>query len=601
MLMLTASATNLLAQSPKPWVAIYWPCWELGSGVGSSPLPVDSVDFSAVNEWILFGNAWDTTGAFVEFNGTNAGNVLNPAGVELVIDSAHASSSKVLMCLGGANTGTQWVGATDAAHLHAFIHNIINKVDSLGYDGVDIDWEGTFNQAQFDSFVVDMKDSLGTGRILSYVPGYTQAVLAKAVYSSLDQIDFQDYNLMGNYSGWVSWYASSIYPYTAGDTTVTDGDGRAGGKAVPSCSGLGSPASDGGVYQTELAGIPAAKLGIGSEFGGDVWRGGVVADSAGVPVTSGNGITMAGESWSTTPSWAGDQSYSYIMGTFGGNTIHWDPYALASYISIDDVGNANDYFITFDDSASFAAKLKFVVNDSLGGMIIWDFGLAGSYAKGLLAGLKADYAAIVDTVAPRITITSPAAAGDTITGKFDTLRVSASDSLGSVYDVTYFINDTTIGVARSSPFSLVYNSLNHVNGTSELKATAQNTAGYSGSDSIPVVIYNPPDTTAPAVSISVPASGDSVQASFQIVISSSDNNYVDSLFLYVNGVPKDTITNPAPSVSIQYDAIGDTLTTDTLTAKARDPAGNTATSAAVAVYVRAYAPQNHRKLFWLCY
>ncbi len=66
-------------------------------------------------------------------------------GSTLVLN-AHANSTRAILSLGGANGSNQdyraaWKSATNATNLAAFVTAITSQVDTLGYDGVDVDWE----------------------------------------------------------------------------------------------------------------------------------------------------------------------------------------------------------------------------------------------------------------------------------------------------------------------------------------------------------------------------------------------------------------------------------------------------------------------------
>lgn len=61
--------------------------------------------------------------------------------------AAHSNNTRVMLSIGGADPSgslglaTRWRTATSAANCPAFVADIMNKVQTYGYDGVDIDWE----------------------------------------------------------------------------------------------------------------------------------------------------------------------------------------------------------------------------------------------------------------------------------------------------------------------------------------------------------------------------------------------------------------------------------------------------------------------------
>ena len=98
------------------------------------------------------------------------------------------------------------------------------------------------------------------------------------------------------------------------------------------------------------------------------------------------------------------------------------------------------------------------------------------------------------------------------------------------------------------------------------------------------VTFNAPDTTPPTVSITSPANGATVSGTINVTASASDNVGVTSVQFRLDGV-----NAGAPDTSAPYSIPWNTATvangTHTLTAVARDAAGNTRTSAPVSVTV----------------
>lgn len=91
----------------------------------------------------------------------------------------------------------------------------------------------------------------------------------------------------------------------------------------------------------------------------------------------------------------------------------------------------------------------------------------------------------------------------------------------------------------------------------------------------------PLDTTAPSVSITSPTQGTSFSTSLTVKASATDNTGVTKVEFYVNGALKFTATSAPYSMTVNTRKWKSG--TYTLTCKAYDAAGNTATSASVAV------------------
>lgn len=91
------------------------------------------------------------------------------------------------------------------------------------------------------------------------------------------------------------------------------------------------------------------------------------------------------------------------------------------------------------------------------------------------------------------------------------------------------------------------------------------------------------DTTAPTVSISSPSAGTTQRGVVTVAVTATDNVGVDHVEFYVAGMLQ--ATDSLAPFSFQWDTTAGTDGTKSLTAKAYDAAGNSATSAAVSVTV----------------
>ena len=194
-----------------------------------------------------------------------------------------------------------------------------------------------------------------------------------------------------------------------------------------------------------------------------------------------------------------------------------------------------------------------------------------------------------DTTVPAVTITSPTATPThTATATPLALGGTASDNVG-VTQVTW-INDrggsgtatgTTAWTAAGIPLLL---------GPNVLTLTARDAAGNTATDAL-TVTYTPGggDPTAPIVSIASPEANDIVASTITVTALASDNLGVAGVQFFVDGVPIGAEDGSSP-----YSVLWDTSTVapgvHTLTARARDAAGNTAISNGVPVNVRIATP-----------
>ena len=186
-----------------------------------------------------------------------------------------------------------------------------------------------------------------------------------------------------------------------------------------------------------------------------------------------------------------------------------------------------------------------------------------------------------DAVPPAVSITSPAP-GSAVSGTIS-VAADASDNVAVVgvqfkYDgISFNAEDTT------APYSTTADTKNVPNGSYTLTAVARDAAG-NRTTSAPVSVIVANDTTPPTIGITSPASGATVSGTVTVAASASDNVGVVGVQFQYNGINLDAEDTIPP-----YTATGQTNQVPngsyTLTAIARDAAGNRRTSAPVTVTV----------------
>ena len=185
----------------------------------------------------------------------------------------------------------------------------------------------------------------------------------------------------------------------------------------------------------------------------------------------------------------------------------------------------------------------------------------------------------IDTTAPTVAVTSPES-GATVSGTI-TVTTSPADDVG-VVGVQFFLDGNAGTDATTAPYSASWNTNTTTNGSHTVTAVARDAAGNL-TTSAPVTITVANDSTAPTVSISSPVSGDTVFGTITVTVNAADDIAVTGVQYFLDGVAGTDVTT-AP-----YSAPWNTRTTTngshTLTAVARDAAGNRTTSAPVTVTV----------------
>ena len=187
-----------------------------------------------------------------------------------------------------------------------------------------------------------------------------------------------------------------------------------------------------------------------------------------------------------------------------------------------------------------------------------------------------------DSQPPTVSLTAPAN-GATVSGSVS-VSASASDSVG-VVGVQFRVDGVNFGTEdTSAPYSRTWDSLTAGNGTHSLTAVARDAAGNTATSAVRTVTVSNGDSQAPTVSLSAPAAGATVSGSVTVTATASDNIGVVGVQFRVDGVNFGTEDTSSP-FSRTWDSLSVGNGTHSLTAVARDAAGNTTTSAARSVTV----------------
>lgn len=178
-----------------------------------------------------------------------------------------------------------------------------------------------------------------------------------------------------------------------------------------------------------------------------------------------------------------------------------------------------------------------------------------------------------DTTAPSVAFTSPAS-GASVLGSIS-VAVSASDSVG-ISLVQFKIGSTILADDSDAPYGLTLDTTAFANGPYTLTAIAVDAAGNPGIVTRPITISNvivpPPDTSAPSLVITSPASGATVSGTVTVDATASDNIGVSSVQFKVGSTVIGTDTSFPYSTSLNTGAFVDGSLT--ITAVVSDAAGN---------------------------
>ena len=318
-------------------------------------MPASNIDFTALTHIIHFSLVPNSNGTL-----NSSDNSITSVNSSDVVTRAHNAGVKVLICVGGAGSEGAFQAATTPTTLPTFINSLTNFMASRGYDGIDIDWESLplSDAGQFTNLVNGLRSALDTfaqhklltAAVGAYPPDSPnqEYTMFATLQNKFDQINIMTYDLSGPYEGWVTWFNSPIFD---------------GGFRFPSTGGL-VPSVDGAVNNFLNYGVAPGRLGIGIAFYGYVWTGGTV--------TSATSLTQPRQSWINAPTVTTPDYTAIINSYYQTNLYHWDTSAQSAYLSITNANPTNNIFISYDDQRTCQAKVSYIRNHSLGGVMIWE-------------------------------------------------------------------------------------------------------------------------------------------------------------------------------------------------------------------------------------
>ena len=343
---------------------------------------------------------------------------------------------QTLISIGGASNSTNFPAAVaNPTILAHFVQSCLQFMKQNGFDGIDIDWEYPSSaQAQsFTALLTELKrqlDSLGGTDKRKYLLSIA-APAGNSNYSNL-QLNLIHPNL--------DWINLMAYDFTVVSSNVTD----LVAPLVPYDPSVQKHAAsnvDAAVQAYLKAGVPAAKLVLGTRFVGTGWQG--VADAN-------NGLYQANKG-AAKGTW--DAAGAAPTGSFGYQDLKqnyigsysrfWHAEAEVPWL----FNPAAGVMISYEDLQSLTIKSKYAIANQLGGVTIWN--LASDDAQHSLVNL------IAGTIAP------PANATASVAGQiaFDHGLPATGLSI-RIYSLGFGGADTLLGVGQTDSqgnYSLPYN------------------------------------------------------------------------------------------------------------------------------------------------
>ncbi len=259
------------------------------------------------------------------------------------------------------------------------------------------------------------------------------------------------------------------------------------------------------------------------------------------------------------------------------------------------VGSVNTVTAVVADTDGTIASVQFLVNGvSIGTdttsayTATWTPTLAGSYSLTAVVtdNLGATTTSSTNTVtvtggnAPTVAIASPATGSTILANSTQTIVVSATAVTGTITQVEFFDNGTSLGADVTYPYNASWTPT--ATGTHVLTAIATDSAGNRATSASVSITVATISTTFPTVSISSPAAGAAVVVGFPTTISATaadSDGTISFVEFFANGSSVGVDTTGLYRGSFTPLSAGDYV----LTAVAVDNNGNRTTSATVTV------------------
>ena len=336
--------------------------------------------FTLTDPWadknLLLGDFnWATAPAGYD-SGYDLGNPAYHQPNTSIVYHAHQNNTLVMLSIGG------WTLSNDFPDIAAnptkrtnFAHSCSETVRLYGIDGIDIDWEypgyashnGTPNdKANFTLLLKEVRDSLDVleqalskNLLLTAAFGAAPARMSDIEWQNvvplLDYINLMSYDFFGAFSPETN-HNAPLYAPAVGDSTFNI-----------------HSAID---RLTSTYNVPASKINIGIAFYGR---------SAKTTAAAGLHVPTTGTADNATFSLDdGSPLYYNILKQQHLFTTHWDSQAEVPYLT--GAGNLQT-FVSYDDEQSIGLKGQYVVDNQLGGVIIWE--ITGDYIEsptGVISG-----------------------------------------------------------------------------------------------------------------------------------------------------------------------------------------------------------------------
>ncbi|MBV9082415.1 MAG: glycoside hydrolase family 18 protein, partial [Acidobacteriaceae bacterium] len=323
---------------------------------GSSTLPISAIPFSKYTHIIHYGTE-PTNNC-----GIDATSYSISANAAAFISAAHANGVKALVSMVDNTGGSIMNNCTTSSTISGFVSTIANFVNSYGYDGFDLDWEGSINNSQYQQFIGALRRAM-PDKVLTVASGWNQRYVLAQVQADIDQINCGTYDAdTGTVAG--QWrtdtaYNSALYQGSNTDWITAD--------AIY-------------YYMVRDAGIASTKIGIGMPFYARIKQGcmaGYLSGSTCSRDVSDPGQRYASGDATTNPRTAINYNQLISSAYWTSGTRVWDATHGAQYIRYEPGNPVQNAFIPYTGVEQMQEAVRYILAANLGGIMTYD--LSGEY------------------------------------------------------------------------------------------------------------------------------------------------------------------------------------------------------------------------------
>ena len=405
-------------------------------------------------------------------------SVPKQGGAPGVIDLAHQKGVKVMASIGGWSMCKHYPEmAADATKRAKFVADC-QKLIAMGFDGIDFDWEypndpgmniehyGQVDYTNFAVLIEQVRAAIGANKLItaafSASPAKLQGFPWSRLNNSMNYYNMMTYDFNGGWSN-KAGHNAPLYDYPGAEYSNF---------SVDAC-----------VKALRTLGVNMSKVNLGAPFygrgvitNGAATLNGATTKRAETVQPDGPIQTCADYTNWAKDLWDGTPSYSYILqntGSGSGWTEYWDDVAKVPYKT------KGNYFLSYDNERSIGEKAKYINDNGLGGVIVWQvFGdmtdmTSSTTPKGKLIYCPNTKSKLVNklnevfaggggtnpNVSPTVSISSPANNASFTAPASITITATAADSDGSVAKVEFYNGATKLGEKTTAPYTYTWSSV----------------------------------------------------------------------------------------------------------------------------------------------